>query len=57
MSLYLLDTDHLSLYQVGHPQVIQNVLRHLADQLAIRVITVEEQLTGWQRVLHQARDD
>ena len=57
MSMFLLDTDHLTLYQRGHPQVLQNVAQHLTDQLAISVITVEEQLTGWQRALHQAKDD
>jgi tRNA(fMet)-specific endonuclease VapC len=57
MSLYLLDTDHLSLYQTGHPHVVQNILLHLTDRLALGVITIEEQLTGWQRALHQARDD
>jgi tRNA(fMet)-specific endonuclease VapC len=57
MSLYLLDTDHLSLYQVGHPQVVKNILLHLRDRLAIGVISIEEQLSGWQRALHQARDD
>lgn len=57
MSLFLLDTDHLTLYQMGHPQLLQNLAHHLADQFAISVITVEEQLTGWQRALHQARSD
>ena len=57
MSLFLLDTDHLTLYQVGHPQLLRNVALHLADRFAISVITVEEQLTGWQRALHQAKDD
>jgi tRNA(fMet)-specific endonuclease VapC len=57
MSLYLFDTDLLSLYQMGHPRVVQNVLGHVSDQLAICVITVEEQLSGWQRALSQSRDD
>src|SRR4051794_19392693 len=57
MSLYLLDTDHLSLYQRAHPRVVQNVLRRLSHQLAISVITVDEQLTGWQQALRRARDD
>jgi tRNA(fMet)-specific endonuclease VapC len=57
MSLYLLDTDHVSLYQMGHPRVIQQIMSHLQDVLAICVITVEEQLSGWQRALRQARDD
>jgi tRNA(fMet)-specific endonuclease VapC len=57
VSLFLLDTDHLTLYQMGHPQVLQNVARRLTDQLAFSVISVEEQLTGWQRALRQAKDD
>jgi len=57
MSLYLLDTDHISLYQMGHPRVIQQIMGHVHDQLAVTVITVEEQLGGWQRALRQARDD
>jgi tRNA(fMet)-specific endonuclease VapC len=42
---------------MGHPQVLTNVARHVTDQLAISVITAEEQLTGWQRALRQAKDD
>lgn len=57
MSLYVFDTDHLSHYQTGHPRVVANILLHLTDRLTISVISIEEQLTGWQRALHQARDD
>lgn len=57
MSLYLLDTDHISLYQRGHPRVLQRILSHVQDQLAVTVITVEEQLGGWQQALRRARDD
>jgi tRNA(fMet)-specific endonuclease VapC len=57
MSLFLLDTDHVSLYQMGQPRVIQNLMGHLQDQLAVSVITIEEQLSGWQTALRQARDD
>src|SRR5262245_47340960 len=42
---------------MGHPQVLQNMVAHVGHHLAISVITVEEQLTGWQRALSQARDD
>jgi tRNA(fMet)-specific endonuclease VapC len=57
VSLFLLDTDHISLYQAGHPVVLKNIARHLMDRLAISVISVEEQLSGWQRALNQAKDD
>jgi tRNA(fMet)-specific endonuclease VapC len=57
VSLFLLDTDHLTLYQLGHPRVLHNIVSHSADRLAISVISVEEQLTGWQRALAQAKDN
>src|SRR5262245_34598008 len=55
MSLYVLDTDVLTLYRKGHPTVIQSVVAHLQDDLAITVITVEEQLTGWYRGIRQTK--
>jgi tRNA(fMet)-specific endonuclease VapC len=55
MSLYVLDTDVLTLYRKGRPTVIQNVVAHLQDDLTITVITVEEQLTGWYRVIRQTK--
>jgi tRNA(fMet)-specific endonuclease VapC len=36
---------------------LSNKALHAADQLAISVITVEEQLTGWYTALRQAKDD
>ncbi len=55
MSLYVLDTDIMTLYQHGHPRVGQQVLAHPVAQLAIAVISVEEELTGWYTKLRQAR--
>jgi tRNA(fMet)-specific endonuclease VapC len=55
MSLYVLDTDIMTLYQHGHAGVVQQVLAHSAAQLAIAVISVEEELTGWYTKLRQAR--
>ena len=42
VSLFLLETDHLTLYPTGHAQDLQNAARHLTDQLAIGAVTVEE---------------
>jgi hypothetical protein len=39
VSIFLLDTDHLTLYEMGHPQVLQHVVRHLADELVIKADT------------------
>lgn len=55
MSLYILDTDIVSLYQHDHPAVTANVQRHPLSELAITVLTVEEQLSGWYNELRKAK--
>jgi len=55
MSLYVLDTDTLSLLQEGHAAVLARVASCAADDLAITVISVEEQLSGWYRRLRRAK--
>lgn len=47
MNLYVLDTDSLSLLQHGHPALMQRTGSCAPSQLAVTVITVEEQLSGW----------
>ena len=47
MALNVLDTDILSLYQRGHEVVCDRVQRHDMEELAVTIITVEEQLSGW----------
>jgi len=56
MSLYILDTDHLTLLRKGHPQVMERVAKKEADQIAITIATVDEHLTGWYSQLRKARD-
>jgi len=46
MSLYVLDTDHVTLHQRNHPQVVARMRACAPDELAITVITVEEQMRG-----------
>ena len=55
MRLFVLDTDTLTLHQRGHAMVCGNVALHDSEDLAISVITVEEQLSGWYTVLRQAK--
>jgi tRNA(fMet)-specific endonuclease VapC len=57
VSFFLFDTDHISLYQIGHARVLQNTARHGLHPMALAVITIEEQFSGWQSALRQARDD
>ena len=46
MSLYVLDTDTLVLYEEDNERVRRRVHSHPADDLATTAITVEEQLSG-----------
>ena len=56
MSLFVLDTDTLVLFQEGHEAVCRRVLSHAMEDLAISVITVEEQLSGWYTLLRRAKN-
>lgn len=51
---YVLDTDILTLYQEGDPNVVRNVQARPLDQLAVTIISVEQQLTGWYTKLRRA---
>lgn len=55
MSLFVLDTDILSLYYYGEPIVVGHIDSHISSEMAISVITVDEQLTGWYTLTRQAR--
>ncbi|MGE0827607.1 MAG: type II toxin-antitoxin system VapC family toxin [Candidatus Binatia bacterium] len=55
MSLYVFDTDTLSLYRHGHAAVVQHTLTHPPEALAVTVITVEDQLSGWYALLRRAK--
>ena len=53
MSLFILDTDSLSLHERGHP-VLSPAIRAHQEEMAIIVISVEEQLSGWYSLLRRA---
>lgn len=55
MSHFVLDTDMLTLVQEGHPAASQRFLTTPADELAITVLTVEEQLSGWYSQVRKAK--
>jgi tRNA(fMet)-specific endonuclease VapC len=55
MSLYLMDTDTVSLYQYGHPAVCAAIAERLSATVVISVMTVEEQLSGWYTELRRAK--
>jgi tRNA(fMet)-specific endonuclease VapC len=55
MNLYVLDTDTLTLFQQGHPKVREHAGAVPAAEIAVSVLSVEEQLSGWYTELRQAK--
>ena len=53
MSRYILDTDHLSFLQRSNDDVLRRLMSHPATDIAITIVTVEEQLRGWLAVIRQ----
>jgi tRNA(fMet)-specific endonuclease VapC len=55
--MFVLDTDHVSLFQRDDPHVSARVLATQPQELATTVITVEEQLRGRLDRVRRARSD
>lgn len=55
MTVYVLDTDIMSLLQLRHPTVLHRASLCGTGQLTISVISVEEQISGWYRRIRQAQ--
>jgi tRNA(fMet)-specific endonuclease VapC len=54
VSLWILDTDHLSLLQRENSQLIDRLRSHQQDRIAITIVTVEEQLRGRLSLINKA---
>ena len=46
MTLYILDTDHVTLFQHGHPQIARRARLIGGSNIFITTVTLEEQLRG-----------
>lgn len=57
MRTNILDTDTLTLYRQGRQTLVARVNAKPLSEIATTVITVEEQLTGWQALLRRAQSD
>ncbi len=55
MSLWLLDTDHVSLLLERHPQISHQVAS-VGAEVAISIVTVQELFNGWVVRINSARD-
>ena len=56
-SLRLLDTDTLSLYDRGHQPIVSRVVALPTSQIAVAVVTAEEQMIGRLAFLRRAKSD
>ncbi len=57
MSTKILDTDTLTLYRQGRQILVARINARPLSEVATTVITVEEQLTGWQALLRRPQSD
>ena len=55
MSLWILDTDHISLLQRNHPNVKQRLISIDPNKIFVTVITFEEQMRGRLNQVKQAK--
>jgi tRNA(fMet)-specific endonuclease VapC len=46
MTLWILDTEHISLFQTGHPLVIQKIQAVEPINLGVTIVSLEEQMYG-----------
>ena len=53
--MYVLDTDHISLYQHGNTRIGQRIRYLPANQLATTIVSYEEQIAGRMAVARRAR--
>ena len=56
MSIWILDTDHLSLLHRENPQLIERLSLHQQDRVVITIVTAQEQLRGRLSVISKASD-
>ena len=52
--IWVLDTDHISLFQREDPYVIKRLQLKSPQELAVTVVSYEEQLRGWLKFIHRA---
>ncbi len=53
MIRFLLDTDHLSLQQRGHPHLAKRLAEHPSEELCTCVVTMEEMIRGRLAILNR----
>ena len=57
MSQFILDTDHISLFQRGNPLIRQRIAALPPEQIFVTIISFEEQVRGWLAQIKRAKDE
>jgi tRNA(fMet)-specific endonuclease VapC len=57
MTPHVLDADILTLFQENHPAVVGQVLQRPRTEVAVAILSVEEQLSCWYTRLRRAKDE
>lgn len=57
MSLYVLDTDTLTLWLRGQARVCERIAKHDPSELCLTIVTIEEILRGWYTQIRRARNE
>lgn len=55
MALFVLDTDHITLFQRGHTRVVERFSASSQEDIGASIVTYEEQLRGRLAVIRNAR--
>jgi tRNA(fMet)-specific endonuclease VapC len=55
--LYILDTDHMTLWQHGNQGIVDNLRRVPITDRAVTQISLTEQIQGWQAMITRARNE
>lgn len=56
MSLWIIDTDILTLFQNQNPLIKQRITQAKPQDIAVTAITVEEQMRGWLDVIRKSSE-
>jgi tRNA(fMet)-specific endonuclease VapC len=54
VSFYILDTDHVTLFQHNHPKIVQRARELGNTQIFVTTVTLEEQMRGRLLAIHRA---
>jgi tRNA(fMet)-specific endonuclease VapC len=55
--LYILDTDHVSLFHNGNAMVTKRISQKKPESLAVTVITLEEKIKGWLKEINNSNNE